>query len=77
MLLRKSKPYAVRLDDVEEEALKELVKHWNTTYAEALRRCVIYTYLRYIEKKDISEENLRYVFLKLKKRRWEERLGSS
>jgi hypothetical protein len=57
------------MGDVEAMMLGRLVDYWGCDKSEALRRCVVYTYLRFLMGADVSEESLMKVvdeYLKLK-----------
>lgn len=47
-----------RMGDVEAMMLDRLVQYWRCDRSEALRRCIVYTYLRFLMGSDVSEESL-------------------
>lgn len=63
---RRSRLYArdiqasVRLGIYEYAMLRGLMKHWNTNFSEAIRRAIVYTYSKFVTKREgLSEEDLR------------------
>jgi hypothetical protein len=58
-----------RMGDIEAMMLDRLVKYWGCDKSEALRRCIVYTYLKFLMGSDVSEENLTKVVLEYLKLR--------
>lgn len=49
-----------RIGEYEYLMLKELVDYWKTTISEAIRRTIVYTYSKFITKREsLSEEELK------------------
>jgi len=49
----------IRLGDYEKAMLDKLVNVWNCSVSEAVRRCIVYTFSKYVAKvNDLSEESL-------------------
>jgi len=49
----------VRLGEYEKAMLNKLVEIWNCSEAEAVRRCIVYTFSKYVAKVDkLDEESL-------------------
>jgi hypothetical protein len=58
-----------RMGDVEAIMLERLIQYWKCGRSEALRRCIVYTYLKFLMGADVSEDSLSKVvveFLKLR-----------
>jgi len=49
---------AARLGDLEKEMLDRLSEYWGCDRSEAIRRCIVYTYMKFLMGADISEETL-------------------
>jgi hypothetical protein len=47
-----------RMGDVEAMMLDRLIQYWGCDRSEALRRCIVYTYLKFLMGSDVSEESL-------------------
>ena len=47
-----------RMGDVEAMMLERLIQYWKCGRSEALRRCIVYTYLKFLMGADVSEESL-------------------
>jgi len=47
-----------RMGDVEAVMLERLIQYWKCGRSEALRRCIVYTYLKFLMGADVSEESL-------------------
>jgi hypothetical protein len=58
-----------RTGDVEVMMLNRLIQYWGCDRSEALRRCIVYTYLKFLMGADVSEDSLLKVveeYLRLK-----------
>jgi len=55
-----------RLSDVEYKMLKRLSEYWRCSYSEALRRTIVYTFVKYLLGEEITEETLQKIYLDLK-----------
>lgn len=54
----KTKSVGFRIGDIECDMLYRLMEYWKCSKSEAIRRCVVYTYVRFLLGSDVSEENL-------------------
>ena len=54
----KTKAIGLRLGDLENEMLTKLIEHWKCSKSEAVRRCIVYTFIKFLLGADISEESL-------------------
>jgi hypothetical protein len=58
-----------RMGDIEAMMLDRLIQYWKCDRSEALRRCIVYTYLKFLMGADVSEDSLSKVvaeFLRLR-----------
>jgi len=54
----KTNAIGLRLGDIEDKMLVKLVEYWRCNKSEAVRRCIVYTYIKFLLGADISEETL-------------------
>ena len=61
----------VRMSEVEYRMLERLTEYWGCSRSEAMRRCIVYTYIKFLRGEEITMEVLEREYLKLTGHRYE------